>query len=212
MKSAGPASLYRFLGSLIHRRMAALPLALATLLAAEPAVDAQLFRPEPTDPRIPPLESSDAELNILKTLAHHPELSEAWLPFAGYVLRDSTLPARDRELLILRTAYLRKAEYEWGHHSRLAGQVGISEEEILRVMEGPETSGWSSFDRALLRAADQLHKDAYIDERTWAYLDARYDTKQLMDVVFTVGQYNLVSMALKSFRVPMDEGLEGFPD
>lgn len=193
-------------------RDAVLVLGLALLLAVPICLEAQLFAPEPTEPRIPPLESSDASLNILKTLAHHPELVEAWSPFAGYVLRGSTLPPRDRELLILRTAYLRKADYEWGHHSRLAGQVGVSDEEIARVMEGPETAGWSSFDRALLRAADQLHKNAYIDERTWAYLDARYDTKQLMDVVFTVGQYNLVAMALKSFRVPMDEGVEGFPE
>jgi alkylhydroperoxidase family enzyme len=78
-------------------------------------------------------------------------------------------------------------------------------------MDGPETAGWSSFERALLRAADELHKSATITDRTWAYLDARYDEKQLMDVVFTVGQYNLVSWALRSFRVPMDEGLEGFP-
>ena len=31
-----------------------------------------------TEPRIPPLESSDG-INITKTLAHHPELADAWL-------------------------------------------------------------------------------------------------------------------------------------
>ena len=67
-------------------------------------------------------------------------------------------------------------------------------------------------DRGLLRAAEELHRNSTISDRTWAYLDARYDEKQMMDVVFTVGQYNLVSMALRSFRVPMDEGLEGFPE
>ena len=46
---------------------------------------------------------------------------------------------------------------------------------------------------------------------TWDELAARYDTRQLMDVVFTVGQYNLVSMALKTFRVPLDEGVTGIP-
>jgi alkylhydroperoxidase family enzyme len=167
--------------------------------------------PVPSTPRIAPLASSEAELNILKTMANHPKLAEAWQPFASYVLRDNTLPPRDRELLILRIGWLNRAEYEWGHHSRLAKQVGLTDEEILRVTEGPETAGWSSFERALLRAADELHKSAYISDRTWAYLDARYDEKQLMDVVFTVGQYNMVSWALRSFRVPMEEGLEGFP-
>ena len=164
-----------------------------------------------TEPRIPPLESSDG-INISKTLAHHPMLADAWGTFAGYVMRDNTLPPRDRELLILRIGYLCGAEYEWGQHSRIARQVSLSDEEIVRVTKGPEAAGWSSFDRALLRAVDELHRDAYVSDRTWAELDARYDTKQLMDVVFTVGEYNLVSMAVKTFRVPMDEGIEGFPE
>ena len=97
-----------------------------------------------TAPRIPPLESSDG-INISKTLGHHPELADAWGTFAGYILRDSTLPPRDRELLILRIGYLCGAEYEWGQHSRIARRVGLSDEEIVRVTTGPEAAGWSSF-------------------------------------------------------------------
>ncbi len=178
------------------------------LVVSTSALNAQ--EAQSTQPRIPPLESSDG-LNISKTLAHHPALAEAWGAFAGYVFSASTLPPRDRELLILRIGYLCGAEYEWGQHSRIARRVGLSDDEIVRVTDGPEAVGWSTFERALLRAVDELHRDAYISDRTWAELDARYDTKQLMDVVFTVGEYNLVSMALKTFRVPMDEGLEGFP-
>ena len=162
------------------------------------------------EPRIPPLES-ESGINITKTLAHHPTLAAAWTTFASYVLGDNTLPPRDRELLILRIGYLRGAEYEWGHHSRMGRQAGLTDEEIVRITRGPDAAGWSSFDRALMRAVDELNRDAEISDQTWAELAARYDTKQLMDVVFTVGQYNLVSMALKTFRVPMDEGIEGFP-
>ena len=164
-----------------------------------------------TEPRIPPLESSDG-INITKTIAHHPALASAWGTFAGYIFGNSTLPPRDRELLILRIGYLCGAEYEWGQHSLMAREAGLSDEEIVRVTRGPADGGWSSFDSALLRAVDELHRDAYISDGIWAELDARYDTKQLMDVVFTVGEYNLVSMALKTFRVPMDEGIKGFPD
>jgi len=114
-------------------------------------------------------------------------------------------------LLILRIGYLCGSAYEWGQHARIARRVGLGDDEIVRVTDGPGAAGWSSFDRALLRAADELHRDAYISDQTWAELGARYDTKQLMDVVFTVGEYNLVSMALKTFGVPLDEGIEGFP-
>lgn len=190
------------------RNSGSLALCLGLLFSAV-ALEAQPRQSQ--EPRIPPLESSESDLNIVKTIENHPELAAAWMPFAGYILRGNSLPARDRELLILRTGYLSGAEYEWGHHVRLARQVGITDEEIQLIVKSPETAGWSSFDRALLRAAGELHRDSYISDRTWAYLDARYDTRQLMDVVFTVGEYKLVSMAVKSFRVRKEAGLESFP-
>ena len=129
----------------------------------------------------------------------------------SYVLGDNTLPPRDRELLILRIGYLRGSEYEWGQHTRIARSVGVTDDEILRVIDGPDAAGWSTFDSALLRAVDELHHDSEVSDATWAELSGRYDTRQLMDLVFTVGQYNLVSIALRTFRVPLDEGVEGFP-
>jgi len=163
------------------------------------------------NPRIAPLGSSETGINITRTLENHPALAEAWLTFARHILGGSTLPPRDRELLILRIGFLCGSEYEWGQHTRIAKTVGVTDEEILRVIEGPDADGWAPFDSALLRAVDELHSDSEVSDLTWNELATRYDTKQLMDTVFTVGQYNLVSMALRSFRVPLDEGVQGFP-
>ena len=44
----------------------------------------------------------------------------------------------------------------------------------------------------------------------WVALSERYTTQQLMDVVFTVGQYNMVSISLNSFGVQLDNGVAGF--
>lgn len=183
----------------------------ATLLCLASTSTVLAQRTPSTEPRIAPLESSESPLNIIKTLANHPTLSDAWTPFASYILGENSLPARDREMLILRTGFLAGAEYEWGHHARLGREVGLTDEEIVCIAKGSNANCWSSFERALIRAADELHRNATISDNTWAYLDARYDEKQLMDVVFTVGQYRLVSMALRSFRVQPEEGLEGFP-
>jgi 4-carboxymuconolactone decarboxylase len=176
-------------------------------------------------PRIPPVERSAADpaqlellgepgsptLNVTATVAQHPVLAKAWLPFARHVLVSSTLPARDRELLILRIGWLCRAEYEWGHHAVLARSTGLTDDELRRITRGPEAEGWSAHDSALLRAVDELHDEARIGDATWAALAERYTTQQMMDVVFTVGEYNLVSMALRSFGVEREEGVEGFP-
>ena len=155
---------------------------------------------------------SGKPLNIFGTLSHHPKLLKRWLVFGNHVLGKSTLPARERELVILRIGWLCRAEYEWGQHVVIGKATGLSDEEIVRITKGADTPGWDAFDATLLRATDELHGDACISDPTWAALSERYDTQQLMDLVFAVGQYNLVSMALNTLGVQLDEGIAGFPE
>ena len=190
----------------LHRTVA---VALGLALVAS-SLSAQWTRRE-TEPRIPPVESVES-INLIQTLSHHPPLMEAWGPFGGYILRGSTLPDRDREMVILRTAWLNEAEYEWGHHARAARAAGMTDEEIRNVAVGENAGPWTSFERYLLRAATELHRRSAISERTWAFLKARYSDQQMIDLIFTVGQYRMVSMALRSIRVELDEGLEPFPE
>lgn len=180
----------------------------------------------PTQPRIEPLPeeqwSDEAKellskaqmhgrtLNIFKTLAHHPRLLKRWMVFGNHVLFRSTLPPRERELVILRIGWLCQAEYEWGQHIIIGKQAGLTEEEIERIKLEPDNAGWGEFDAALIRATDELHEDACIAEATWQVLTTRYNTQQMLDLIFAVGQYNLVSMALNSLGVQLDEGIPGF--
>ncbi len=75
------------------------------------------------------------------------------------------------------------------------------------MKEGPEAGGWAPLDRALLAAADELVADARIGDETYAALAAELDTQQLMDVVFTVGAYEVFAMALRTFEVDLDDDL-----
>ncbi|NJN51613.1 MAG: carboxymuconolactone decarboxylase family protein [Gammaproteobacteria bacterium] len=175
-------------------------------------------------PRVNPKEKSDmtAEelefmapfeepwFNIFKTLIHHPSLMRRWLVFANHILGKSTLPAREREIVILRIGYLCKAGYEWGQHVLIGRRCGLSDDEIRRIKAGPSAAGWNDLDRLLLQSTDELRGDAHISDATWQGLTRHLDKQQLMDLVFTVGQYNLVSMALNSFGVQLDPGLPGF--
>ena len=150
--------------------------------------------------------------NIYTTLANHPKMAGKWIDgFPTYVFRESTLPAREREILMLRIGWLSWCEYEFGQHTLIAKSVGLTDEEIKRITEGPRASGWDSFDVTLLQAVDELYYDAFITDATWNALAKRYNQQQLMDVVVTVGQYNLVSMFLNSLGVQLDPGVPGFP-
>ena len=89
-------------------------------------------------------------------------------------------------------------------------ETGLTAEEIDRIKAGPNARGWSEADKLLLQATDELRKDAFVSDSTWQGLTKHFDKKQLMDLVFAVGQYNLVSMALNTLGVQLDDGLEGF--
>ncbi|HXQ44002.1 MAG TPA: carboxymuconolactone decarboxylase family protein [Acidimicrobiales bacterium] len=178
-------------------------------------------------PRIPPLPEGERDdearalldpirvdghdLNIFATLVRHPRLFKRWSGFGGFLLYRGELPERQRELLILRTAWNTGAEYEWGQHARIALTVGLDDAEISRVIDGPEAAGWTPVEAVLLRAADELHEEASISESTWSVLAGAYDEHQLIEVCMVVGQYHLVAFTLNSLGVEREPGVTGFP-
>jgi alkylhydroperoxidase family enzyme len=149
--------------------------------------------------------------NILTTLANHPTLFEKFQDFNNYVALETSLPARDRELLILRIAWLCRSDFELRWHVLRGHAVGLVDEEIKRVAEGPNAAGWNDFEATLLRAVDELFRDTMVGEETWNALAKRYDKRQMMDLLFTVGQYNMLAMFLNSAGVQLDEGVPRFP-
>ncbi|HMG28159.1 MAG TPA: carboxymuconolactone decarboxylase family protein [Acidimicrobiia bacterium] len=182
----------------------------------------------PTAPRIPPLTDDEADeqtsalleevrlpnaeaVNIFATLVRHPGLYRRWMPFAGKLLAGK-LPTRDRELLILRSAWRCASSYEWGQHVRLAKQAGISGEEIDRVAAGPDAPGWDAFDRALLTAVDELHDGACVGDDTWDALAERYDDRQMIELPMLVGQYHMLAFTLNSLGVQREPGVPDLPD
>lgn len=173
-------------------------------------------------PRIPPLAVEDrdeeagalldglgraGEMNIFTTLVRHPRLFRRWIAFGG-VLLSGELPARDRELLILRTAHRCGADYEWTHHRAIAERAGLDGAEIERVAEGPD-GDWRERDAALLRAADELHDEQRIADATWDTLASGYDQRQLIEIPMVVGQYHLVAFLLRSLGIELEDGEAG---
>ncbi|MGH9210831.1 MAG: carboxymuconolactone decarboxylase family protein [Acidimicrobiales bacterium] len=142
--------------------------------------------------------------NIFSTIAHHPRLLKRWSAMGGVLLFRGELDPRERELLILRTAWNCRAGYEWAHHIDFGHQVGLTDDEIARIGEGPQDAGWSGTDATLLRAADELHQQARIGDDTWAELAGRYRPAQLVEICMLVGQYHLVAFTLNSLGVQLE--------
>ena len=179
--------------------------------------------PDPNMPRLAPTTAADWDeetaalmaasggLNIFATLAYHPKLLKRWLVFGGHVLAKSTLPQRERELVILRTGWRCGSEYEFGQHTVIGLGSGLDQADIARLTGPVDAPDWSPGDALLVRAVDELVDDHCLSDDTWGALVASWSTQQVIDLVFAVGQYQLVSMALRSFGVQREPGVPGFP-
>jgi 4-carboxymuconolactone decarboxylase len=140
--------------------------------------------------------------NILSTFVRHPALTKEFLRFNVHLLFRSTLPPRLRELAILRVAHRTDSEYEWFQHVKMGLREGLTEDEIAGVQRGDAAN---EFDRTVLTGVDELMDSYELSDATWSALSARFDERQRMDFVFTIGCYITVAIALKTFGIELDQ-------
>jgi alkylhydroperoxidase family enzyme len=148
-----------------------------------------------------PIVSAADVPEVIRTLLHHPDLYQRVAAVSMQLLGSGVLTTRDRELVILRTAWLWQAPYEWGEHVRVGKRCGLTTEEVERVTQGSSCSGWSEHEQALLRAVEELHANAMISDDTWAVLSRRLDDRQLFELTVVVGQFTMVAYFQNSLRL-----------
>jgi len=142
--------------------------------------------------------------HIFTTLGRHRGLFRRWLWFAGALMPGGKLPRADTELVILRVAHNTGSEYEWAQHERMARRVGLSDEQVARVREGPGAGGWSERQAALLAATDEMHSEGRIGDELWERLSAELDEVRLIELCMLIGHYEMLAMTVNSIRVEPD--------
>ncbi|MDT7536553.1 MAG: hypothetical protein QOI82_138 [Actinomycetota bacterium] len=155
-------------------------------------------------PGLPPL-------NIFRTIARNEPLAKGFLSLGGHLLRGEGLPAREREIVILRTGWRSRSEYEFGQHTTIGMGVGLTAEEVgwLANVGAP---GWSAADAALVAMVDELCAGDVVSDLTWSRLAERWSPEQLLELLVLAGYYRLVSGLLNSAGVALEAGTPGWPE
>jgi alkylhydroperoxidase family enzyme len=167
----------------------------------------------PARPRIaplPPREGKPPSLNIFRTLAHNKALEKGFLHLGAHLLGGGVLPQRERELVILRVGFRAGSEYEFGQHTRIGREAGVTDAEIARVADCG-TGDWSDDDAALVSLVDELCDDDVVSENTWERLSNRWSEPELLELLVLAGFYRLVSGMLNSVGVALEPGTPGWP-
>ena len=182
----------------------------------------------PTAPRIAPLVDLTEELqvimggginspagtplNIFGTIAHHPKLLKRFMNFAGLFLNKGLLPAREREIVILRVGWNCQSVYEFGQHTVIGQRVGLTMSEIVELTKQSTEHQWSARDQALIAMSDELCADNCVSTTTWEELRAFWTEAELVELVMVAGTYRLVSGFLNTMGVELDADTPGWPE
>ena len=151
-------------------------------------------------------------LNLHRVIAHNPPTLEQWIGFGTHILRDNSLEPRLRELAIMAVAWKTQAPYEWGRHAAISLRIGITVAELDRIAAGPDASGWTALEAAIIRGAFELLDHSAIADTTYAVLEAHLSAAQLMDYVFVIGEFVLVAFVANTFRIQIEPGFPELPE
>ena len=168
-------------------------------------------------PREPPLTTArfvppaGRGIAVGRTFNMYPTLTRPWGPRQTFVNRVSKLTPHHREMLILRSGWNCRAEYEWAQHVGIVGRAREHGLEPVHIAEGPAAPSWDPFERTLLQVADELYRDAIVSDKTWRALTERFDTGLAMSAVATASAYRAISMSLNTYGVQLEPGNEKFP-
>jgi len=147
--------------------------------------------------------------DIIGMLARHPEMARLFLQFNGFLLQRGELPARLRELTILRVAHRHRSAFEWGQHVRLGAAVGVTADDVTALAEG--NAGFDGTDRLVLDTVDEVITDGKAQWPTWQRLVDGLGEHAAMEVIFLVGTYTLTAMAFGTWGLPAKPGSAPLP-
>lgn len=174
--------------------------------------------PAPRMPEIPPDELSkearafldrwtggffkNADRNpVLLTFAHHPRLAELFSQLNIHLLTTNTLPVKQRQIAIMRTAWICKATYMWSSHLNTSIACGLDPAVFRPIQVGASDPYFSDFECVLLRATDELVNEHCVSEAIWEALMAEWSNEQMLDFLFTVGAYVTAAGVMRSTGV-----------
>jgi len=182
----------------------------------------------PSTPRLSPVSPVTAEieeilagsiksvngehLRLFGTMAHHPKMLKRFLAFGGFFLNRGLLPAREREIVILRVGWNTGSVYEFGQHTVIGRNCGLRDDEIEALAGDPTRHAWSERDRGLIAMTDDICANDCVSEPTWQELRAGWTDAELCELVLLVGLYRMVAGFLNTMGVELDPNTPGWPD
>lgn len=137
---------------------------------------------------------------LYSVLLNSPLLAGGWEQFFTVIRQKTSVPARLRELVILRIAVLNGADYEFEAHVPHAVAAGMTREQVGEL-KANRSESLQGIERLVLQYTDAITRDLAVPDALYAQLDKAFEVKTLVELTATIAAYNMVSRFLVAMRI-----------
>ena len=145
-------------------------------------------------------------LNIQRAFLTNPEIELA----AGRIWRASGLEPRQREIVILRCAFLKQSTYEWHQHVRIARDAGLTGAEINGVRDWQKSSLFSAPEQALLAYVDAMAANQRPGDAAFAGMAEGRTPGEVFGVTFLVTLYFQLAHVMAALDLETEQPFAGW--
>jgi alkylhydroperoxidase family enzyme len=167
---------------------------------------ARLDYPEPSglEPATQELLAKLPPLNLFRMLAGSERMLAEFVGLGNQILFRSSLDPILRELAIIRVGVLSGASYEVHQHDRIARGIGVPDDVIAALREGPDAAAFDDLQRLVLRFTDDVVANVRAGDDTFGPLVAALSLREVQELTVTIGYYMLVSRFLETFDIEIE--------
>ena len=141
--------------------------------------------------------------NLFRMQLYNPAVADGWLRLGTAVRFNSELDDATREMAICLVARTTRAEYEWRAHRRIALEQGFSEQALDNIVNWRQGE-FDERQRAVLALTEELTKNVEVQDATFAAASKHLSPRQLVELVTTVGYYNMVARFLVGLQIDLE--------
>ncbi len=153
-----------------------------------------------------------ATSNIWRALLNNPSATAGFYAGIDALFFHNKVPARTRELIILRMGWRTGSEYVFCNHVRISRELGMPDAEILGVRDPKQCHAYSEVDRAAIDLADEMHEHTEVTPATWATLEKAFARDELVELLLIGGFWRMACGFAKSAKIQLDAGVPSWPD
>jgi AhpD family alkylhydroperoxidase len=144
-------------------------------------------------------------LHLYQMLLHSPPVAEGWLTYLTAIRQKGLLSAALRELVIMRVAVINGAPYEAQQHAPIALKEGVTQAQLDDLANWEASERYTPQQRAVLHLTDGMTKNVQVPNDAVAAVREFLSDREVVELVATVGAYNMVSRFLEALDIHSDD-------